>query len=89
MVSNGLQVATANWPTWPALRELRERVVSGSVGAIYQLSCMQWDAEPPTAEFSASSGGIAIDMGVHELDQLRKLVCAGRLVTLRGYSWAP
>jgi myo-inositol 2-dehydrogenase/D-chiro-inositol 1-dehydrogenase len=57
----------------PALSELRTRIAAGAFGDIYQLSCMQWDAEPPTAEFAASSGGIVIDMGVHELDQIRWL----------------
>jgi myo-inositol 2-dehydrogenase/D-chiro-inositol 1-dehydrogenase len=33
----------------------------------------QWDEQPPSAAFRAASGGIAIDMGVHEFDQLRWL----------------
>jgi myo-inositol 2-dehydrogenase / D-chiro-inositol 1-dehydrogenase len=35
---------------------------------------MQWDQEPPSAEFRAHCGGIAIDMGVHEIDQTRWLL---------------
>jgi myo-inositol 2-dehydrogenase / D-chiro-inositol 1-dehydrogenase len=58
----------------PELRALRERIAAGGLGEIYQLSCMQWDAEPPSEEFAAHSGGIAIDMGVHEFDQLRWLL---------------
>lgn len=57
----------------PALRELRERVMRGELGQIGQIACMQWDAEPPSAQFRAHSGGIAVDMGVHELDQIRWL----------------
>jgi myo-inositol 2-dehydrogenase/D-chiro-inositol 1-dehydrogenase len=36
---------------------------------------VQWDGEPPPAAFRdpASSGGILIDMGVHEFDMLRWL----------------
>jgi predicted dehydrogenase len=57
----------------PRLRELRARIESGELGEIYQLSCMQWDHEPPSASFRADCGGIAIDMGVHEIDQIRWL----------------
>ena len=58
----------------PQLRELRARIAAGELGEIYQLSCMQWDQEPPSAAFRAHSGGIAIDMGVHEIDQIRWLL---------------
>jgi myo-inositol 2-dehydrogenase/D-chiro-inositol 1-dehydrogenase len=58
----------------PQLRELRGRIEAGELGKIYQLSCMQWDQEPPSASFRAHSGGIAIDMGVHEIDQIRWLL---------------
>jgi myo-inositol 2-dehydrogenase / D-chiro-inositol 1-dehydrogenase len=37
------------------------------------VTCYQWDEQPPSAAFRAHSGGIAIDMGVHEFDQLRWL----------------
>jgi myo-inositol 2-dehydrogenase / D-chiro-inositol 1-dehydrogenase len=73
----------------PQLRELRARIEAGELGEIFQLSCMQWDQEPPSASFRADSGGIAIDMGVHEIDQIHWLlgeriewvaaVAAGRL----------
>jgi myo-inositol 2-dehydrogenase/D-chiro-inositol 1-dehydrogenase len=58
----------------PELVELRRRIGAGALGDIFQLSCMQWDAEPPQAEFRAHSGGICIDMGVHEFDQTRWLL---------------
>src|SRR5205814_2922560 len=37
--------------------------------------CSQWDERPPSASFRdrASSGGIVVDMAVHEFDQLRWL----------------
>ncbi len=57
----------------PALRALRERIAAGELGEIAQISCLQWDAEPPSAQFRAHSGGIAVDMGVHEFDQARWL----------------
>jgi myo-inositol 2-dehydrogenase/D-chiro-inositol 1-dehydrogenase len=58
----------------PELRALRARIAGGELGEIYQLSCMQWDQEPPSAEFRAHCGGIAVDMGVHEFDQTRWLL---------------
>jgi myo-inositol 2-dehydrogenase/D-chiro-inositol 1-dehydrogenase len=58
----------------PELRALRERIRSGQLGEINQLSCMQWDEQPPSEQFRAHSGGIAVDMGVHEFDQTRWLL---------------
>jgi myo-inositol 2-dehydrogenase/D-chiro-inositol 1-dehydrogenase len=58
----------------PELIELRRRIRAGALGDIVQLSCMQWDAEPARADFRAHSGGICIDMGVHEFDQTRWLL---------------
>ncbi len=57
----------------PDLVALRERIVAGGLGEVSRLACWQWDAEPPPGSFRARSGGIAIDMGVHELDQTRWL----------------
>jgi myo-inositol 2-dehydrogenase/D-chiro-inositol 1-dehydrogenase len=57
----------------PALVELRARIAAGELGTVTLVSCWQWDRDPPTPAFRARSGGIAIDMGVHELDQLRWL----------------
>jgi myo-inositol 2-dehydrogenase/D-chiro-inositol 1-dehydrogenase len=58
----------------PELRALRERIASGAIGEVIQLACMQWDAELPPEEFRAHSGGICVDMGVHEIDQARWLL---------------
>ena len=58
----------------PALQELRARIRAGELGDIYQVSCYQWDQEPPSPAYREHSGGISIDMGVHEFDQIRWLV---------------
>jgi myo-inositol 2-dehydrogenase / D-chiro-inositol 1-dehydrogenase len=58
----------------PELRALRERIRAGELGEISQLSCMQWDEQLPSEQFRAHSGGIAVDMGVHEFDQTRWLL---------------
>ena len=57
----------------PELRALHERIADGKLGEILQITCLQWDAEPPSAQFRAHSGGIAVDMAVHEFDQARWL----------------
>ena len=57
----------------PELIDLRQRILSGALGEIALVSCWQWDAEPASAEFRRASGGITVDMGVHEFDQIRWL----------------
>jgi myo-inositol 2-dehydrogenase / D-chiro-inositol 1-dehydrogenase len=52
---------------------LRERIVRGDFGDVLSVSCLQWDGEPPAAAFRARSGGVFVDMGVHEFDQARWL----------------
>lgn len=60
----------------PELRRLRERIAGGELGQISLLSCMQWDAELPSERFRSHSGGLMVDMGVHEFDQTRWLLGA-------------
>jgi myo-inositol 2-dehydrogenase/D-chiro-inositol 1-dehydrogenase len=55
----------------PGLRNLRDRIGAGELGEISAMTCLQWDATPPSTQFRARSGGIAVDMAVHELDQAR------------------
>src|SRR5207302_5486696 len=55
------------------LVELRAEVVARKLGELSAISCWQWDARPPSASFRARSGGILLDMGVHEFDQIRWL----------------
>lgn len=48
----------------------RQAVVDGVIGRPIMLRLSQWDADPPPASFCdpATSGGLAIDCGVHEFD---------------------
>jgi myo-inositol 2-dehydrogenase/D-chiro-inositol 1-dehydrogenase len=57
----------------PELQALREGIANGNFGDVLSVSCLQWDGEPPSAAFRARSGGVFIDMGVHEFDQARWL----------------
>ena len=57
----------------PELVELRRRIDAGELGEVWHVSCWQWDERPPAASFRSRSGGILIDMGVHEFDQIRWL----------------
>jgi myo-inositol 2-dehydrogenase / D-chiro-inositol 1-dehydrogenase len=71
-----VRLQVAYWRRFvPALRRVRERIVAGELGELVFVSSAQWDETPPARAFRdpASSGGIVVDMGVHELDQLRWL----------------
>jgi myo-inositol 2-dehydrogenase/D-chiro-inositol 1-dehydrogenase len=72
--TSGVALQIAYWRRFvPALRALRARITDDAFGDIYLATCYQWDGEPPSASFRANSGGIFVDMGVHEFDQLRWL----------------
>jgi myo-inositol 2-dehydrogenase / D-chiro-inositol 1-dehydrogenase len=57
----------------PSLRAMKRRIVAGELGDLYLAACYQWDEQPPPPSFRTRSGGIFIDMGVHEFDQIRWL----------------
>ncbi len=70
----GLLLQVAYWRRFvPQLVALRQRILAGELGDILAVNCYQWDQAPPPAEFRASSGGMFVDMGVHEFDQIRWL----------------
>jgi len=70
----GVPLQVAYWRRFvPGLRQLHDRMAAGELGVIHLVTCYQWDERPPSPIFRAHSGGIAIDMGVHEFDQLRWL----------------
>ena len=57
----------------PELQELRHRIRSGELGELLAIHAEQWDESPPRSEFRKNSGGIFVDMGVHEFDEIRWL----------------
>jgi len=71
----GLPFQVGFWRRFvPALKLLRERIGDGEFGEIYSVANFQWDGEPPGLSFRTRSGGIFVDMGVHEFDQTRWLL---------------
>ncbi len=72
--AHNVKLQVAYWRRFvPALQRLRQRIADGAFGDLYCVNCYQWDGEPPSAQFQSSSGGIFVDMGVHEFDQIRWL----------------
>ena len=72
----GARLQVAYWRRFvPTLRALRKRLEAGALGTIVFASSAELDEYPPARSFRnpASSGGIVMDMGVHEFDQLRWL----------------
>jgi myo-inositol 2-dehydrogenase / D-chiro-inositol 1-dehydrogenase len=70
----GTTLQVAYWRRFvPGLVALRERIVGGDLGQLLHLVCAQWDGAPPPARFRSTSGGIFVDMGVHEFDEIRWL----------------
>lgn len=67
-------IQVAYWRRYvPGLQALRRRIEQGELGDVHLFASFQWDGQPPAAAFLAHSGGIFIDMGVHEFDQIRWL----------------
>jgi myo-inositol 2-dehydrogenase / D-chiro-inositol 1-dehydrogenase len=71
---SGQFLQIAYWRRYvPELQRLRAQIASGAVGDLLAVHCSQWDQAPPPVGFREASGGIFVDMGVHEFDQLRWL----------------
>lgn len=58
----------------PAMVELRRRMTSGELGAIYHVRATGFDANPPDFSYLPSSGGIFRDLLIHDLDAVPWLV---------------
>jgi myo-inositol 2-dehydrogenase / D-chiro-inositol 1-dehydrogenase len=67
----GLALQIAYWRRFvPELVSLRNDLADGKYGNAHLLVCSQWDEAPPPVAFRQDSGGIYIDMGVHEIDEM-------------------
>lgn len=54
-------------------RAVRETVSSGKLGAPYMIKACSRDPEPPSMEYIQGSGGIFLDMMIHDFDMARYL----------------
>jgi len=71
---NGIKLQVAYWRRFvPKLRALQNKIKNGEIGEVHFINATQWDESPPRKEFRLASGGIFIDMAVHEIDQIRWL----------------
>ena len=71
---NGVKLQVAYWRRFvPQLRDLEKKIRNGEIGQVHFINATQWDENPPRKEFRLASGGIFIDMAVHEIDQIRWL----------------
>lgn len=58
----------------PALQEARRQIDAGELGKIEGFRAVDRDTSPPPVEFLKGSGGIFVDLGIHDLDTARFLV---------------
>lgn len=58
----------------PAFASVRERLASGEIGALEQLTIISRDPAAPPADYVAVSGGIFRDMTIHDFDMARYFV---------------
>jgi predicted dehydrogenase len=75
--SAGIRLQTGFMRRWdPDYRRAHERLASGALGRPILFKSLQFDAEPPPVAFAdpAVSGGIMVDMGIHEFDLARWLM---------------
>ncbi len=55
-------------------KKVRDVVASGQLGSPHIVKVSSRDPEPPTPEYVATSGGIFVDMMIHDFDMVRYLV---------------
>ncbi len=60
----------------PGHASVRQAVEDGTVGSVHLVRITSRDPEPPPREYLASSGGIFLDMTIHDFDMARFVVGA-------------
>lgn len=68
----------------PGYVRAKELIVSGALGRVETFRALSRDTYPPSVEFLRTSGGIFLDMAVHDLDLARFLVGEVEEVTSHG-----
>jgi myo-inositol 2-dehydrogenase/D-chiro-inositol 1-dehydrogenase len=58
----------------PDFRQIRDLVRSGTIGEPHILKIISRDPAPPSPEYAAVSGGMFLDMTIHDFDMARYLV---------------
>ena len=58
----------------PAYVEAKRAVTAGELGEIMSFRGVSRDPSPPPLEFLKTSGGLMLDLGIHDLDTMRFLV---------------
>ncbi len=58
----------------PNFARVRNAIIKGEIGEPHLLHIISRDPEPPTAEYCKTSGGIFMDMTIHDFDMARYLV---------------
>jgi len=57
----------------PSFSKLRQAVVDGEVGDLYLVKIVARDPTPPPIEYVQASGGMFLDMTIHDFDMVRYL----------------
>jgi myo-inositol 2-dehydrogenase/D-chiro-inositol 1-dehydrogenase len=57
----------------PTFARLRQAVVDGEIGELYLVKIVARDPAPPPIEYVESSGGMFLDMTIHDFDMVRFL----------------
>ena len=57
----------------PDFRRLKEAVEAGKIGELYMIKIISRDPGPPPIEYIKASGGIFLDMTIHDFDMVRYL----------------
>ncbi|MDW8053810.1 MAG: inositol 2-dehydrogenase [Anaerolineae bacterium] len=58
----------------PGYAAARQRIAAGALGRIESFRALSRDTHPPSPKFLASSGGLFLDMAIHDFDLARFLV---------------